>query len=139
MFATDKVFEDIYIQELAYWNEGMPMMAYNQNLNMLGIQQLPKVTGKAQVFRIAERDIPILGDKGLTIIRDIGLELTGKFEGCVRCKACEKECPESALTVDDDKSIHIKTKKCLGTSCYRCQFVCPKKVFKYEELRLSKT
>jgi methylamine methyltransferase corrinoid protein reductive activase len=138
MFATDKVFEDIYIQELAYWNEGMPMVAYNQNLQMLGIQQLPKVSGRPEVHRIAERDIPVLGDKGLTIIRDIGMELTGKFDGCVGCKACVKECPESALTIDDDKTMHVKTKKCLGTSCYRCQFTCPKKVYKYEQLRLSK-
>jgi len=138
MFATDKVFENIYIQELAYWTEGMPMVAYNQNLQMLGIQQLPKVTGRPEVHRIAERDIPVLGDKGLTIIRDIGMELTGKFDGCVGCKACAKECPESALTVDDDRTMRVKTKKCLGTSCYRCQFACPKKVYRYEQLRLSK-
>jgi len=138
MFATDKVFENIYIQELAYWNEGMPMIAYNQNLQVLGIQQLPKVASKAEVFRIAERDIPILGDKGLTIIRDIGMELVGKFDGCVGCKACVNECPESALTMDSDKTMRVKTKKCLGTSCYRCQFKCPKKVYKYESLKLSK-
>ena len=137
MFATDKVFEEIYIQELAYWTEGMSMSQYNDNLVMAGIQQLPKVTGRPEVFRIAERDIPILGDKGLKIIRDIGLELTGKFDGCVGCKTCEKECPESALTVDDDKVIHVRTKKCLGTACYRCQFSCPKKVYKYEALKLK--
>ncbi|MDR0335275.1 MAG: ASKHA domain-containing protein, partial [Methanomassiliicoccaceae archaeon] len=137
MFATDKVFESIYIQELAYWNEGMPMMAYNQNLQMMGIQQLPKVSGRPEIFRIAERDIPVLGDKGLTIIRDIGMELTGKFDGCVGCQACVKECPESALSMDEDKTMRVKTKKCLGTSCYRCQFKCPKKVYKYETLRLT--
>jgi methylamine methyltransferase corrinoid protein reductive activase len=138
MFATDKVFEDIYIQELAYWNEGMSMTQYNDNLALLGIQQLPKVTGRSEVHRIAVRDIPVLGDKGLTIIRDIGMELTGRFDGCVGCKACIKECPESAMSMDDDKTIHVKTKKCLGTSCYRCQFICPKKVYKYEGLKLSK-
>ncbi|MCL2786034.1 MAG: methylamine methyltransferase corrinoid protein reductive activase [Methanomassiliicoccaceae archaeon] len=137
MFATDKVFEQIYIQELAYWTEGMPMSQYNDNLEMAGIQQLPKVTGRAEVFRIAERDIPILGDRGLTIIRDIGRELTGKFNGCDGCKACERECPESALRMDDDKVVHVKTKKCLGTACYRCQFSCPKKVYNYEALKLS--
>jgi len=138
MFATDKVFENIYIQELAYWTEGMSMAQYNDNLKMLGIQQIPKVTGRPEIFRIAERDIPVLGDKGLTIIRDIGLELTGKFEGCVRCGACVKECPESALSTDADGTMRVKTKKCLGTACYRCQFRCPKKVYRYEDLKLSK-
>jgi ferredoxin len=138
MFATDKVFEQIYVQELAYWTEGMPMEAYNDNLQMLGIQQLPKVRGRPKVHRIAVRDIPDLGDKGLTIIRDIGLDMTGKFDGCDGCKKCVKECPEGALSIDDDKVMHVSTKKCLGTACYRCQFICPKKVYKYEELKLSK-
>ena len=135
MFATDKVFEEIYIQELAYWTEGMTMIQYNDNLAAAGIQQLPKIKGTPEIHRIAERDIPVLGDNGLTIINDIGLELTGKFEGCDGCGACVKECPESALTTDKD-GMHVKTKKCLGTSCYRCQFKCPKKVYNYEKLKL---
>ncbi|MCL2143542.1 MAG: methylamine methyltransferase corrinoid protein reductive activase [Methanomassiliicoccaceae archaeon] len=137
MFATDKVFENIYIQELAYWNEGMPMSAYNDNLAVLGIQQLPKVSGRPKVHRIAERDIPILGDKGLKIIKDFGTELKGNFAGCTGCQKCVKECPESALTMDADKTMRVKTKECLGTACYRCQFVCPEKVYKYDDMRLA--
>ncbi|MCL1904695.1 MAG: methylamine methyltransferase corrinoid protein reductive activase [Methanomassiliicoccaceae archaeon] len=136
MFATDSVFEQIYIQELAYWTEGMTMEMYNMNLDRMGIQQLPKVIGKPEVHRIAVRDIPVLGDKGLTIIRDIGTELIGKFGGCTGCKKCVKECPEEAIELDADRTIHVKTKKCLGTACYRCQFSCPEKVYKYEELKL---
>ena len=137
MFATDKVFEDIYVQELAYWTEGMTMDMYNDNLRMLGIQQLPKPKGRPQINRIAVRDIPVLGDKGLTIIRDIGMELIGKFDGCIKCGKCVKECPESALSMDDSGTMRVRTKKCLGTACYRCQFACPKKVYNYEALRLS--
>jgi len=137
MFATDPVFEMIYVQELAYWTEGMTMESYNNNLDILGIQPLPRVAGKAEINRIAVRDIPDIGDKGLKIIRDIGTELTGKFNGCTGCGKCETECPESALTVEKDNTMRIKTKKCLGTACYRCQFVCPQKVFKYEELKMS--
>ncbi|MDR0777831.1 MAG: methylamine methyltransferase corrinoid protein reductive activase [Methanomassiliicoccaceae archaeon] len=137
MFATDKVFESIYIQELAYWDEGMPMAMYNANLEALGIQQLPKVRGRPEITRITERDIPVLGDKGLKIIKDFGTELIGIFAGCDRCGKCVRECPENAMVQEPNGTLRIKTKNCLGTACQRCQFACPKKVYKYEELKLT--
>ncbi len=136
MFAQDKVFEQIYMQELSYWDEGMSMDMYNANNAMEGIQTLPKVSGTPTVHRMVTRDIPDLGARGLRIIHDIGTELVGKMEGCTGCGKCAKECPEDALTIDKDKTIHVKTKNCLGTACYRCQFVCPEKVYKYDTLRL---
>jgi Uncharacterized metal-binding protein len=137
MFASDKTFEQIYMQELAFWDEGMSMDMYNRNNEMFDIQPLPKVKGTPEVFRMVARDIPDLGARGLRIINDIGTELTGKMNGCTGCKLCEKECPEHALTVKDDKTIVVKTKNCLGTACYRCQFSCKDKVFKYNELKLA--
>ena len=59
------------------------------------------------------------------------------MDGCTGCKKCERECPEHALTVTDDKEIVVKTKNCLGTACYRCQFSCPEKVYKYDKLQLT--
>jgi len=138
MFAGDSIFEQIYMQELAYWDEGMSMDMYNRNNEMFDIQPLPKVKGSPEVFRMVTRDIPDLGERGLRIIHDIGTELKGKMEGCTGCKKCEKECPEHALTVQDDKTIVVKTKDCLGTACYRCQFVCPDRVYKYSNLTLGK-
>lgn len=137
MFASDKVFEQIYMQELAYWDEGMSMEMYNNNNAMFDIQPLPKVRGHPEVFRMVTRDIPDLGPRGLRIIHDIGTELVGYMDGCTGCKKCEKECPEKALTVEKDKKIVVKTKNCLGTACYRCQFVCPGKVYKYDKLKLA--
>lgn len=136
MFAKDKIFEQIYMQELSYWDEGMSMEMYNKNNAMENIQPLPRVTGKANVHRMVERDIPDLGPRGLRIIHDIGTVLTGKMDGCTGCGKCERECPENALTLGDDKTITVKTKNCLGTACYRCQFACPAKVYKYDTLRL---
>jgi Uncharacterized metal-binding protein len=138
MFASDKTFEQIYMQELAFWDEGMSMDMYNRNNEMFDIQPLPKVRGTPEVFRMVARDIPDLGARGLRIINDIGTELVGKMDGCTGCKLCEKECPEHALTVKDDKTIVVKTKNCLGTACYRCQFSCKDKVFKYNNLKLAK-
>ncbi|MDR0508837.1 MAG: methylamine methyltransferase corrinoid protein reductive activase [Candidatus Methanoplasma sp.] len=136
MFASDSTFEQIYIQELAYWDEGMTMEMYNAYNEMFDIQPLPEASGTPEVFRVVARDIPDLGAGGLRIIHDIGTELKGYMQGCTGCKKCERECPEKALTVMDDKQIVVKTKNCLGTACYRCQFSCPEKVYKYDTLRL---
>jgi len=136
MFAEDKTFEQIYVQELAYWDEGMSIDMYNANNALVGIQALPKPHGDAQVHRMVIRDIPVLGAGGLHIIHDIGTQLVGKMPGCTGCKKCQKECPEHALTVEPDKTIIVETKDCLGTACYRCQYACPEKVYKYDILHL---
>ncbi len=136
MFATDKIFEEIYIQELSYWGEGMTMAMYNEHLKEKGIQPLPKVKGTPTVHRVVERDIQDYGEYGLTILNDIGTELVGKFEGCNKCGKCVRECPEHALSMDDDGTFRIQTKNCLGTACYRCQMQCPQKVYSYDKLRM---
>ena len=64
MFATDKVFETLYIQELALWQEGMPVQAYNFFLQSMGIQPLPEKFREANVFKLVQRDIPVLGRQG---------------------------------------------------------------------------
>ena len=92
---------------------------------------MPKIT------RISKRDIADLGEKGLYILNELGTDLVGKMEGCTGCKACERECPEKALTVSKDKTITVKTKNCLGTACYRCQYACPEKVMDFDSLRLA--
>jgi len=137
MFAGDPTFEQIYTQELAVCDEGMSMEMYNKNNAMVGIQELPKAKGMPKVHRMVERDIPDLGDRGLFILHDIGTELRAKMDGCTGCRKCERECPEHALSVTDDKEIVVKTKNCLGTACYRCQFSCPEKVYKYDSLKLT--
>lgn len=139
MFATDKVFEQIYIQELAFWDEGMTLEMYNANLARDGIQPLPKVTGTPTVHRVVERDIPVYGDYGLTILDDIGTELRGRFEGCTRCGKCVRECPEHALSMSEDGTFTVKTKDCLGTACLRCQMQCPQKVYKYDLLTMDQS
>lgn len=137
MFAGDKIFEQIYVQELAYCEEGMSMSKYNDNNVAAGLQALPKPTGHPKVTRVSMRDIADLGERGLYILHDLGTDLVGKMEGCTGCKKCEHECPENALTVGKDKTITVKTKNCLGTACYRCQYVCPEKVMQFDSLRLS--
>jgi methylamine methyltransferase corrinoid protein reductive activase len=135
MFATDPIFKTLYIQELALWEEGMPMAAYNMFLRSMDIQPLPETFRKAEVHRIVERDIPILGRKGLKILRDIGTTMEGSFNGCTACQACVKECPENALSVDKAKHVRVATDLCNGTACMRCERICPEKVFVFKNLK----
>ncbi len=140
MFATDKVFETIFIQELAFWQEGMPLEGYNMMLRMAGIQELPKKIRKAKVVKLVERDIPVLGDKGLKILRDIGVKIEGSFEGCTGCEKCKEECPERAIVVEPTRSgykICVASDLCGGTACMRCEQACPEKVFRFRELKMG--
>jgi methylamine methyltransferase corrinoid activation protein len=141
MFATDKVFEHIFIQELAYWQEGMPIEAYNMMLKMEDIQELPTKIKKCTVKKLVERDIPVLGDKGLKILRDIGVTVEGSFEGCTGCKKCLEECPERAITIEragqKQFRICVASDLCGGTACMRCERICPEKVFKFRGLKIG--
>jgi methylamine methyltransferase corrinoid protein reductive activase len=135
MFATDPVFKNLYIQELALWEEGMPISTYNFFLQTMGIQPLPEKFREAQVHKIVMRDIPVLGKKGLKILRDIGTTMEGGFDGCTACGQCAQECPECAITVDSSDHIRVKTDLCNGTACLRCERICPEKVFSFKKLK----
>ena len=136
MFAQDKIFSQIYLQELSYWDEGLSLEQYNANNAIEGIQELPRPRGRANVHRIAVRDIQDLGERGLKIIHNIGTQLVGKMDGCTGCGKCVKECPEHALSIAEDRTLTVETKHCLGTACYRCQMSCPQKVYQYNQLKL---
>ncbi|HEY3421169.1 MAG TPA: methylamine methyltransferase corrinoid protein reductive activase [Methanomassiliicoccales archaeon] len=142
MFATDKVFETLYIQELALWQEGMPLSSYNFFIQSMGIQPLPEKFREANVYKIVQRDIPVLGDKGLKILTDIGTKLVGTFDGCISCMKCAENCPEKALTVEKNASgepeITVASDLCNGTACLRCERGCPEKVFKFKGLQSTR-
>ncbi len=141
MFATDKVFEKVFVQELAFWTEGMPIEVYNMMLEMADIQPLPEVKGTPKVTRTVLRDIPDLGFKGLRVLRDIGIYVRGGFEGCTGCEACAKDCPENAIRVEQGGptgyQVEVASDLCNGTACLRCERICPQKCFKFKELTKS--
>lgn len=140
MFATDSIFESIFIQELAYWQEGMPLEAYNMMLATMDIQELPKRFRKATVRKMVQRDIPVLGDQGLMILKDVGVTLRGSFEGCTGCQKCLKDCPERAITIKKAKAgfdITVASDLCNGTACLRCDRICPEKVFNFRMLKMD--
>jgi methylamine methyltransferase corrinoid protein reductive activase len=132
MFAESKVFEKVYILELSYWTEGMPINQYQKFLKKYGLPALQEVTDTPEVIKTVEKDIPDLGVMGLKIIPDIGECKTVCFEGCIVCGECIEECPENALSVEElaeCTAVTINLALCDGVACRRCERACSEKVF----------
>jgi methylamine methyltransferase corrinoid activation protein len=142
MFATSKTFEDLYVNEIALWAEGMPFEAYNEMLKFTGLMPLPKQVRPRETIRMVDRDIPEVGDKGLRALDNVGVYLIGQFDECTGCKKCEKECPECALAVEEigtkEFRIRVATDLCLGTACKHCDRVCPKQAMTFSQLKITK-
>lgn len=140
MFAESKVFKQVYLLELSYWTEGMPWNIYQQFLKKYGLPPLNEVSELPQVIKTVERDIPDLGVKGLKIILDIGELKRIVFEDCIGCERCSEECPEDAITQDEQENgfgIIIDLALCDGISCRRCERACNEKVFNLNKLLTS--
>ena len=58
MFAGNQKFEDMYVLELAYWDEGMPMDMYNTLMQASGFPELPEIVPPKVCQRIVKSDIP---------------------------------------------------------------------------------
>jgi len=137
MFAESKVFEKVYILELSYWTEGMPITQYQKFLKKYGLPALQEVTDSPEVIKTVEKDIPDLGVMGLKIIPDIGERKSVCFEGCIICSECIEECPENALYMEELEegcAITINLALCDGVACRRCERACSEKGFDLLEL-----
>jgi methylamine methyltransferase corrinoid protein reductive activase len=137
MFAESKVFEKVYILELSYWTEGMPLAQYQKFLKKYGLPPLAEIAEIPKVIKTVERDIADLGDMGLRVISDIGGHRTIMFHSCFGDMACINECPENALQMDELKhgfEITINLALCDGVACRRCERACKEKIFNLIDL-----
>jgi methylamine methyltransferase corrinoid protein reductive activase len=141
MFADSKVFEKVYILELSYWTQGMPLDQYHKFLKKFGLPPLKEAAGIPEVIKTVKKDIPELGAMGLTIISDIGEQKKIVFEGCTGCDACVEECPENALYMEEeagDFAITMDLARCNGLACRRCEKACREKVFRQKKMYAAK-
>jgi methylamine methyltransferase corrinoid protein reductive activase len=132
VFASSKAFQNVYILELSYWTEGMPMTQYRRFLNKYGLPDLLPINGIAEVIRTVQRDIADLGRLGLTTITDIGCVSQASLEACCVCLKCVEACPTQALTIMDETrpaTFTLAQARCNGVACRRCERACPEKVF----------
>lgn len=137
MFATSETFKNLYSIELSLWSYGMPLTSYNEMLDIYSLPHLRLEPVEARIERKVSRDIPNLGELGMTVMTDPGTLLTEELNGCILCRKCETTCPESALTIVEDKVpiAMVRSDLCLGTACKRCELVCPEHVMRIKVLR----
>ena len=141
MFAESKVFEKIYILELSYWTEGMPLVQYQKFLKKYGFQPLADIITTPEVIKTVERDIQDLGEMGLLILPDIGQRRKIVFDSCYGDMSCITECPENALQMEERQhgfEITINLALCDGVACRRCERACKDKIFNLIDLITTK-
>ncbi|MDO5853237.1 MAG: methylamine methyltransferase corrinoid protein reductive activase [Thermoplasmata archaeon] len=142
MFATSEVFKNIYSIEYSVWCTGMPMSMYNDMLDMYSLKHIPLEidTDNVKVERFAKRDLPDTEECKVHIIPS-GTVLSGVVDGCVGCRKCVKECPEKALTINPEGvskyRAEIRSDRCAGTACRRCERICPRTVLRTLDLKLT--
>ena len=140
MFADSRTFERIYILELSYWTEGMPMDQYHRFLKKFGVPALNETRVISEVIKTVHQDIPDLGIKGLRIISNIGEQKTIVFKGCTGCNACIEGCPENALCLEEKENnfaITLDLARCMGLACTRCEKSCQENVFVLKKMILN--
>ena len=127
MFASSDIFSQLYLQEYAYWNDGMPLRRYRRILENYGIEGYFDEMTQIKEIQSHDRDIMDIGES-LSII-DLRYSMSRSHE-CSECMTCVRNCPEKALSFEDGV-FSINTGKCLGTACNRCQENCPDECFDY--------
>ena len=137
MLATSKPFQQVFLLELSYWSEGMPMTMYRKMLARYGLPDFPDVNSPDDIQRLMACDIFDVGQQGLTTLSDFGMILSAAVDGCTACEQCLGVCPEKAISLKTDTepvSLVINASWCDGVNCKRCERACSDKVFNWQRI-----
>lgn len=63
-------------------------------------------------------------------MEDLIMPAVVKREECVSCGTCVEECPEEAITLDDQEIAVVNKEKC--TECATCVEACPSEAISME-------
>lgn len=140
MMATSAEFSNIYVCELSYWTQGMPLEMYNQMLEMYSLPSLPETYDNPGIEKRVAKDIDEVGKEGLKIVSDLGIIIEEKAPECILCRKCEEECPEDAIAIierDGEIFANYNSERCLGTSCRRCVSICPVDAIHYKTISIK--
>jgi len=137
MFASSQAFKDIYSIEISLWSYGMPRSAYNDMMDVYGLQHIPSEPVASKALRKSAADLPDMDGKKVSIMHSIGVELIGTIEGCTSCGKCVKECPEHAIKIENAAAT-VNSGRCMGTACKRCEMNCPERVLNLKKLEIKK-
>lgn len=132
MFSSSTVFKKVYLLELSYWTEGMPLNQYRELLHRYGLPTINEVNNNPEVIKTVNRDIQDFGLMGLKTIYDIGQRNAIVFDNCIGDGACVDACPEKAIGMKENEegfSIIIDLSLCDGVECRRCERACGEKCF----------
>jgi methylamine methyltransferase corrinoid protein reductive activase len=133
LFAASAAFTNLFLLELAYWTEGMPMAKLRELLRRGRLPDLPTYVPAAQVARIVRHDIGDLGRMGMVTVERAGALVARALPGCEGCPACVESCPTGALSVGGNRvppTLVLDHERCDGTSCRRCERACPSSTFR---------
>ncbi|WP_205623753.1 methylamine methyltransferase corrinoid protein reductive activase [Desulfogranum japonicum] len=132
VLAASDTFKKMYMLELAYWTEGMPMTSYRTMLTRYGVKAFPETVSAPEILQAgAIGDLGNPGVQELSVVSDPGEILLLSIEGCTACSGCVDACPQSALELSFKENrpvVQLYHSRCAGVSCKRCEHVCPEKV-----------
>ncbi|MCK9322872.1 MAG: methylamine methyltransferase corrinoid protein reductive activase [Candidatus Methanomethylophilaceae archaeon] len=140
MFATSEVFKNIYSIEYSLWCTHMPMSEYNNMLELYNLPYLSKPNDNVTVKRLARTDLPDTENTKVKILEDSGTVLVGEIEGCIHCECCVNACPEQAISIGQvgDRTFgYVKSDRCAGTACRRCEAACNEQVLHITPFRVQ--
>lgn len=129
--AESDLFKKLYILELSYWTEGMPLEMYNRFLKKYGLEGIVTKDVNCRIEKRVKSDIADVGINGLTVLSDIGRKKYIEIEDCNMCRKCMQVCPGDALTVFEKEGricMDLDMALCFGLACRKCEQVCSKKV-----------